>query len=207
MDVVVKVPVTVTVEYSAEDGGDAREVIRDIVESCPRIQPVRVVADCPYAQYVEFGTEPARKGSHSEPPFKEEIEEWVRVKLRISDEKEAKRVARAIYWRIIKEGLLPTPYFRPAINDTMSEVREDWLDMGHSFDDIAEGIVFRARQYLDVNDQNYTGQLKDSIEIEETFTGSFGPAEVGEIEDYIWNSSELGYDGIKRPDYRRWKRL
>ena len=205
MQISVKVPVTVRVEYSGEDGHDAGDLLRDILESNPRIQPARVIVDCPYAQYVEFGTAPARRGAKSEPPLEKEIYEWTRDKLGIVEEKELKRVSRAIYWKIIKEGLLPMPYLRPAIHDAMSEVREDWLDMGHSIQDIAESIVFRAKGYLELNDQNYTHGLEQSISVDESFLRT-GPREGSEIDDYVWDSTELGYDGMKRPDFRRWKR-
>lgn len=205
MKLTLKVPVTVRVEYSGESGSDAKDILREIIRTDPRIQPARVSVDCPYAQYVEFGTAPARKGATSDPPLEGEIYKWTRDKLGITDEKELKRVSRAIYWKIIKEGLLPMPYLRPAIHDAMSEVREDWLDMGHSIQDIAESIVFRAKGYLDLNNQNYTNGLKQSIHLDEAFR-SIGPKEGSEIDDYVWSSTELGYDGMKRPDFRRWKR-
>lgn len=56
-----------------------------------------VASGLAYAEWVEVGTRP-----HYVPP--EALEEWVRVKLGISDEKEIGQIAGAISWKIAHYG-------------------------------------------------------------------------------------------------------
>lgn len=202
------VPITVEVEFTAEDGSDAAPVLEDMILEWDSVRASRTVVDCPYAVYQEFGTGPVTKRGGGEMPLWDALDRWVTVKLGLTGS-EHDRVLRAIYWKICRNGLLPHPFFRPAIIDTMSEVREDWLDAGHTLSDIAQGIAERAKRNIEHNDQDYTKRMKQSI-TSEVVDSSVPldpdmPADT-EIDEYVWDNAELGFDGKSRPDLRTWSR-
>ena len=187
------IPVTFEIVLTDEDGNDPYDLILDTLAKWEPIRPSRAVADCPYAGFREFGYELFR---------------WAKRKLGM-DDAEARRMAKRIYHRILKKGLLPTPYFRPAIQDTVSDVNSmggDWLDAGHTLHDIAEAIVVRSKDNLKRNDINDTGALSDSIMVDEGRM-PIDPDAVreGEIDERIWDSDEIGADGVSRPP-GRWRR-
>ena len=72
-----------------------------------------VGSDCPYAPFVEYGTEPHR------PPF-EAIYNWVRVKIGGTEE-EARKIAWKIVKKIEKEGTDPKPFLIPAVMEVFTE--------------------------------------------------------------------------------------
>ena len=69
----------------------------------------KIVYSAPYAEVIEFGSEPHM------PPVKP-IERWVRLKLGITNEQEARSIAWAIAKGIEKEGTRPQPFLRPALD-------------------------------------------------------------------------------------------
>lgn len=201
-----QIPVTFDVILTGENGEDPFDLILDALAEWTPIQAARVVVDCPYAGFREFGSGPAHEPSDRD--VEDELYEWAKRKLGMEDE-DARRMARRIYFRILKKGLLPTPYFRPAIHDTVSDVNSmdgAWLDAGHSLRDIAEAIVIRSKDNLKCNDINDTGALSDSIGVDDgRLPVDASRVRDGEIDELIWESDELGADGISRPP-RRWKR-
>jgi len=66
----------------------------------------------PYAVPVEYGRNP---GSY--PPF-EPIYKWVKRRLGVKNENEAKKIAWAIINKIKTEGVYPRPFMRKAIEQT-----------------------------------------------------------------------------------------
>lgn len=210
MNIDVELVLDFEVTYTAEDGTSAEALVKDMLNGYESLEPACVVADCPYAAYVEFGTAPAAPTERKAKPtkFQLAIQQWVRTKLGITSEPEFSRTWRAVYYNIVRNGLLPTPYFRPAMHDTMDQVDRYWLDKGHTLKDIAEGIVVRAQRNLERNGSDYTGRLSESIRVDEdmVFANIAGRPDEGTVKDWIWDSDELGYDGVKRPDFRRWRR-
>lgn len=203
--------VEMEVTFETEDGSPVEDVVERYLLKADSIQPARVYSDCPHASWVEFGTRPASKKSDSSKPVLDILMEWAEKKLGLKGA-EARDVAGAIYYKILVEGMPPAPYFRPAIHDTLSEVEsqsETWLSDGYSLEDIANSIAERAVLNLHRNGQNYTHALEQSIKVD---TGRMGPIGYdgrmieGDIPEEVWGSSELGRDGVSRPDFRRWSR-
>lgn len=202
MDLRLTVDVTFAIEYSSEDGRPVEDVVSEIVRSDPRLTPARAVADSPYAVYVEFGTGPAQDTEPKAHPteFERRLREWAMRKLGLPEAEAVKRASR-IYRRIAREGLLPRPFFRPAIHDTMADVKEDWIDSGRGLQDIAEDIAVRARDNLDRHDQNDTRELRNSITADAALFDPWALLDAepeGDIEQWIWDSDELSRDGTKR---------
>ena len=80
----------------------------------------RVIYDAPHAPFMEFGTRPHL------PPL-EPILGWVKRKVRVqatrgarrkrrTTDQEALKIANAIRWSIKKNGTLPRPFFRRAVD-------------------------------------------------------------------------------------------
>jgi hypothetical protein len=78
-----------------------------------------IIYPVPYAESIEFGRLPG-----SMPPF-EPIYEWVKRKLQVNDENEAKRIAWAIVQDIKVNGQEPRPFLGPAIESVKNKLRSN----------------------------------------------------------------------------------
>lgn len=87
-----------------------------------------VIFDAPHSVYVEFGTKPRKKGVPIKP-----LENWVRLKLGINDQKLARQVAFAISNTIKKKGTKPKPFFRAAAARTISKSKINEILVKHGF--------------------------------------------------------------------------
>lgn len=205
----------IEVKITAPDGGDPIPVIRAMLENHPGLQSRSVLVDSGHAGWVEFGTDPAKKRDSSdsskgpgEPTeVQKRIREWYRVKNGLSALNGNDLVkADGVYHAIMKNGMLPHPYLRPATYDILDSVSassvtaEQWLDMRHKdpMNELCELIAEEARNLLDMNDDVYSGELKDSIEvvspddITETSPASKAP-------DSVWSDPTLAGDGRRHP--------
>jgi len=75
----------------------------------------KIVYDAPYADFVEFGTDP-----HWVPI--DVLVKWCKRKLRMSD-REAREVARRIQLKIAKKGTDPRRFLRNAIDEVRAKYR------------------------------------------------------------------------------------
>ena len=140
-------------------------ILDEVSEGDPgALEPWVVIADTPYAAYVEFGTEPASKDSRG-PPGKngltrtqERFREWAKRNGR--DEKFADRV----YHNIMENGAYPNPYMRPALYGTLDvlEIPSEWDYKTPTPKLIAERVAEQAKRYV------------------EDYNGSEGPSGEGE---------------------------
>ncbi|MGQ9642014.1 MAG: HK97 gp10 family phage protein [Candidatus Bathycorpusculaceae bacterium] len=82
-----------------------------------KVRPLEYVvgSDCPYAVYVEYGTEP-----HT-PPF-DAILKWVEVKLQLGGA-EAREVAAKVVRKIAREGTEPKSFITPAVFELVWKYR------------------------------------------------------------------------------------
>jgi len=76
-----------------------------------------VVYPASYASDVEFG-----RSAGTMPPIAP-LQKWVRRKLGVSDEKQARSLAFAIALSIKRRGIAASPYLRPAIEQTAAEMK------------------------------------------------------------------------------------
>jgi len=74
-----------------------------------------IVYPAPYADTIEFGRNPGQM------PPPEALNNWVRRKLGVKNEKEAKRVSWAIAMAIKQRGIQPTPFLQNAISQAKTE--------------------------------------------------------------------------------------
>ena len=78
-----------------------------------RVEPTRIVYNCPYASDIEFGTDP-----HYVNPMK--LAKWAIRKLNVP-RNQAYATGKAISRKIASEGTNPKPFLRNAIQQAQSE--------------------------------------------------------------------------------------
>lgn len=188
----------------------------DAVKKDPKMAPHSVIVDSPYARYVEFGSLPAKsktetvdrmKKAGGEKPKKKKspnsqfyraIWEWAGEKLGV-DEKERDRVARAIYYKILRDGVPPQPYLRPAVHMVVRR-HQGGVGSGATVESIADEIAEEAQRFLEEHGTNYHNALSRSIEVEKTDEDRLPVTDDPDVKD-LWWDEELHGVGNKEPVY------
>ena len=139
------------------------EEVAEALKKQERFRPTVFGFTAKHSEYQEYGTGPQR-GRSSYWISKEGVEaidEWLRIKLGVQDEKERRSRAYAIARKIGKYGMKPRPFFRPAIHVVMEEL-EVRINNGESFMDISEAIIEQAHRNIDAWGMDYKGDLRTS---------------------------------------------
>ena len=152
----------------AELGG----YLEELMAASGRFKPAWVVDESEHAMYIEFGTNGAHSGgggglkSKGQPSAVElEIRTWVERRFHKTG-KERDAVARNVYRKIMREGIPPQPFFRPAVYNVMQQVSSDpqWFSKeDHSILKIAEMIAEEMKRILRENDTPVSGDIIDKI--------------------------------------------
>ena len=149
-------PFKVSIEIDQRDvDALSEEILND-----EQFKPVVFGFTAEHSEYMEFGTGPLR-GRQSYVIGKEgrkEIDEWARLKVGITDEKERKKFVGAVANKIGKHGMEPRPFFRPAIDLIVADM-ENRIGRGESLEDMAEAIGDLANRIILAYDMPYTGDL------------------------------------------------
>lgn len=147
------------------------------------LRPVSIVVSAPYAAAMEFGTQPAtRKGPARIHAFRKsdgsvfyeevsdsfwELYQWAQ---RHATQLEPYDFARAVHSKIMREGLKPHPYIRPALIALIDEGILKVLQERGSLYGVAEWVAERMRENLEdgIGDsaRTDTGELARSISVE-----------------------------------------
>lgn len=204
-----------------------------------RFRPWIINVNAEYALAVEYGTAPAskapplnrpKKGS-SDPIYSkhspyasaslDRIRAWVGSKLGITNPEEWEKTSYLIWRKIMANGRPPSPFARPAMEDTIEAIDNGQFDFdidaeGNTTDSrtIAEWLVDRMYYYIDTLDgqieskrnmpTNWTGHLKNSITIDEAPPGypTVSVNIIEEMEDEeVRDSSTLGYHAKRKGLY------
>lgn len=174
-----------------------------------------VSIDCPYAQYVEFGSDPAEKTTvpHVEDPICKDkvtevnlkIRDWAQDKFGLDDKMRKKR-GDAIYKQIMEEGMKPSPFIRPALffvledmKAHMSENPEDsiYFKPGvNTTEVIANEVAAHMAKNLMQNDSIVNGDLMRGINVvlEKDVIDEI-PDDLREIRPEIWEDMHLDRHG------------
>ena len=120
-----------------KDEDKLEEQLREII--LEKIPQMEISISCPYAQYVEFGSDPATNTSGAakvydyvcgdwvtEPNLR--IRKWAQDRLGLSNE-DRKRTGDRIYHSIMDNGMIPRPFIRPAIHKVLG-----MMESGSIFD-------------------------------------------------------------------------
>ena len=197
---------------TAEDGGDPTPVIEEILKDHGLLSAYRIVVDDPNAAYLEFGTmpsnAPARPKEERGKPTEVELRfrDWVRQKMGYTDEELVNSTAHRIYKDIMRNGMAPHPFMRPAMYTVLDEaeaanINDPYLDH-HTIEDMANEISDCMKLFIDLNDIGL-GNLADSIrDPEEVTLESDAPdAEVfgSDIDPELWNDRTRGVNPGRTP--------
>ena len=175
-------------------------------------QKMVVTIDCPYAQYVEFGSDPATKSSGTkvldaicgdyvtQPRL--EIRDWVQTKFNLTPE-ERKERGDKLYKKIMEEGMGATPFIRPAlyfISSDLNEHPDKYLKSGDgmsAYERIANELAgFMARSLLQ-HESVVSGDLLRSIKVvpESEGQGEELPEDLRKIPPEVWEDMNLDRHG------------
>ena len=145
-----------------------------------RLTPVRFGYDTEYAQVLEYGCGPLSKfqpayqnGDYSIESITKALDQWARLKLRISNKSEREAFVERLVKRMWEKGLYPHPFYRPALL-WLEENMQQQFDEGKSLFYIADEALRIANK--NIMDQNlpYTGQLQQSAFIDTIPWGETG---------------------------------
>ena len=157
-----------SVEISVDDA-ELRGYLEDIIDQSDKFHPAWVVNESEHSLYVEFGTNGAHFGQKSKgtiSPVELEIRNWAEAKFRMHG-KERDAFAHSVYRKLMREGMPPQPYFRPAVNNVMQMVTSDpdWFDKDdNSLLKIAELIAEEMKRILYENNTPVSGDIINKID-------------------------------------------
>lgn len=120
-----------------------------------------VVADAPYAAYVEFGTRPADPKNKG--PMSTKNPKITEVRQRFREWAVSKGRTEAwgdlVYKKVMEEGASPNPYMRPALYRTLDSlyIEDEWDQYPPSLEDVANRIAETAKHYVMVYDMGLSG--------------------------------------------------
>lgn len=172
--------------------------VRDLLAAEGAYAPRTIVVDCEHAIYIEFGSGPATKGRKSSGrSLIVELERWAESKLSIKDPKKRKSAVYAIYKKIVRYGIPPQPFLRPAVHNVLDRLTPDWFEEGGTTDELARLIADEMKRLLEEHNTIYTGEIRDSIRIVKG-EDEEGDERLEHISKEVWNSDDLGYDGKRK---------
>lgn len=176
---------------------DASDLEQD-PELKKRLTSQCVVIESRNAQFVEFGTTPARRATYTagESPVLKRIREWCAHKWGLTEgSKELDRRSRYLYHKIMENGLAPSPFIRPALEtlkDELTKAGDEWTSLV-SLEELAEFLAEQLRVNLIQDDHIYTGELLDSIYVTEYYDEGESPGNP-EYEE-LWADPRAGVGG------------
>jgi hypothetical protein len=142
-----------------------------------KYKPVIINVDSEHAEYIEFGTQKSSdngtKGKKGPSKAYQNIRDWVEARERshptgLDTEAAKDKAAYAIYLQIMKEGIPPQPFIRPAIHEIERMYENgDFNENEITMEDIAETMIQLMIDFLEENHTIYDGgSIKDRISYE-----------------------------------------
>lgn len=207
------------IETTLEDFAKNPELIaalREQLESAIGMdqEQMGVDIDCPYAQYVEFGSDPfphpGNVTSHVKDPVCGDevtevnlrIREWAQSKFNLDDEGRKKR-GDALYHKIMDEGMQPTPFIRVAryvVTADMNEHPDRYFQQDKNTSElVANELAAQMAYALNANKSIVTGDLMRGIRVVRLtdIEGKPEPEDLKEIPEYVWEDVSLDRHGNK----------
>lgn len=172
-----------------------------------------VEVDCPYAQYVEFGSDPAdpeNKTQMVKDPIcgdmvtetKLRFREWAQTKFNLNNDERKKRGDK-IYSQVMENGMKATPFLRPAryyVTEDFMNYPDRYLEEGmNPMELLAREMAAHMALQLESNMSLVSGELMKSIRVVKASEASQEPPpdDLREIQDYIWEDMSLDRHGNK----------
>lgn len=177
-------------------------------------EQMAVDVDCPYAQYVEFGSnpypDPGNKTPHVIDPICGDevtetnlrIREWAQSKFDLDAEGRKKRGDK-LYHMIMDNGMQPTPFMRVAkyvVSEDISVHPDRYFQDGQNTSElIAREMAAQMAVALSANGSIVTGDLMRSIRVvrQSEIEGRPEPPDLRDIPEYVWDDFSLDRNGNK----------
>ena len=164
-------PVSIQVSF---DDAALNGYLNELLVESGRFKPAWVADYSDHALYVEFGTNGAHfsKGTATYrsrgmvSPVELELRTWAETKFHLRGD-ERDHFAHNVYRKLMREGMPPQPFIRPAVINIlhMIESDKDWFNKdGNSLLKAAELITEEMKRILDENGTPVTGDIKDKIQ-------------------------------------------
>lgn len=174
-------------------------------------EEMAVEVDCPYAQYVEFGSDKATAttstkvrdlvcGGEKITAVNLKIREWVSAKY-FASPKERKKRGDNIYKKIMKEGMKASPFIRPAkyivLEDVVVHPEKYLVPGGNVTEKIAQAMKIEMENALMQNESIITKDLFKSIRVvnKSEVEGDDVPLDLKDIKPEIWADEHLDRHG------------
>ena len=171
--------------------------------------------DCPWAQYVEFGSDPADPANATQlmpdpkdpngpwvTEVKLRIRDWAQSKFQLNDEDRIKRGDK-IYTQIMEEGMRAAPFIRPAeyyvTEDLMANPDKYLIEDQNPIELICMEMAAQMAFQIETNHSIDSGGLLRSIRVVKTseVADVEDPEDLKQIPEYIWNDRSLDRHGNK----------
>ena len=170
-----------------------------------------VEIDCPYAQYVEFGSDPANPENRT-PKVKDPVcgdmitetnlrfREWAQTKFQLDNEMRKKR-GDTIYKQVMENGMKATPFLRPAeyvVTEDFKSNPDKYLVGGKNPSELLCNEMAAQMAYqLERNSSLVSGDLMRSIRVVKAseMRKEEPPQDLKDIQDYIWEDMSLDRHG------------
>ena len=174
-------------------------------------EEMSVVVDCPYAQYVEFGSDPTTVDSKA-PKVQDDIcgdkvtqtnlniRDWLTKKYMLTPEQRKERGDK-LYKKIMDEGMQATPFMRPAkyvVEEDLKVHPDKYLRPNTSFsENIAHEMKVQMENALMQNESLVSGDLLGSIRVvkKSEVEGQPMPDDMRQITPEIWDDYHLDRHG------------
>ena len=202
-----------------KDEDKLEEQLREII--LEKIPQMEISISCPYAQYVEFGSDPATNTSGAakvydyvcgdwvtEPNLR--IRKWAQDRLGLSNE-DRKRTGDRIYHSIMDNGMIPRPFIRPAIHKVLGMMESGSIfDMFDPKKSISENVcqIMKDEMLRILAERGYSTDapmpsgklLMNSIEVRPLYNSSIrkSQAEKNTIPESVWKSDTSDRHGVDR---------
>ena len=185
-------------------GGDdaVTKALMEAMRDSDQFAPFDIVIESDHASYVEYGTGPATSGSHESDAFgqstKDKIMRWAMEKPSCAGltPRQRKDRAYATYNKVMKRGIPPMPFIRPALDEFFtSENLTEFFSNGGTMEKMAQHLASRMQDILLENDSYCTWDLYDSISVrprEGYEGGSIAEEQAGEQDKKYSNVEKKG---------------
>lgn len=173
---VLKIPIKFRIEVDKEeaDGFDTAEHYERKVEM---LKPVKIMVSTEYAEALEYGTAPLENmqktvhgGAYTWDMIFQELKDWASKKETRDGKFPIRSVggqiafARNLTDKFFREGMMPHPYFRPALN-WMTANMQALSDEGNSMYDIGVLTLQYMNRILIEGDHIFNGTLQKSMSV------------------------------------------
>lgn len=184
----------------------------NVIKAFQLDEEMTVEIDCPWSQYVEFGSDPYPNPGNKTPHITDPIcgDDVTETNLRIRDwytrkhlatPEDRKKLGDRLYKKIMDEGMQANPFIRPAkyvvTEDIKVHPEKYFKPDSNATELIAQELKTQMMNALLSNESVDTGELLRSIRVVKTaeVEGKVPPEDLKKIKPEIWDDQHLDRHG------------